>query len=159
MGDPMDRHWHPLLIAVLLLTAVAAGCTKSTTSRTAAPSASNRASTTAAGASRLAPPWVVGVTLKEFALTPTVTIAHAGPVTFDARNLGKIKHELVVLRRIRAHERDWGFCTAAHAAIRHLQTEHVVVERNHSIGLENIDTDVTKLRTHRHRRSPLLIAV
>ena len=98
MGDPMDRHWHPLLIAVLLLTAVAAGCTKSTTSRTAAPSASNRASTTAAGASRSAPPWVVGVTLKEFALTPTVTIAHAGPVTFDARNLGKIKHELVVLR-------------------------------------------------------------
>jgi len=98
MGDPMDRHWHPLLIAVLLLTAVAAGCTKSTTSRTAAPSASNPASTTAAGASRSAPPWVVGVTLKEFALTPTVTIAHAGPVTFDARNLGKIKHELVVLR-------------------------------------------------------------
>jgi len=33
------------------------------------------------------------VSLREFALTPTVAIAHAGPVTFAARNLGKAKHE------------------------------------------------------------------
>jgi uncharacterized cupredoxin-like copper-binding protein len=94
----MARHWHPLALAVLLLTAVAAGCAKSTTDRAAAPSASNPSSTPATGASRSAPPWVVGVTLKEFAVTPTVTIARAGPVTFTARNLGKTRHELVVLR-------------------------------------------------------------
>ena len=93
----MDRPWRPLALALLLLTVVAAGCTKSTTNQ-AAPSASNPGSTTAAGAGRSAPPWVVGVTLKEFALTPTVMIAHAGPVAFAARNLGKTKHELVVLR-------------------------------------------------------------
>jgi uncharacterized cupredoxin-like copper-binding protein len=94
----MDRHWYPLAIAALLLTAVAAGCTKSTTTKAAAPSASNPSSTPATGASRSTPPWVVGATLKEFAVTPTVTVARAGTVTFAARNLGKIKHELVVLR-------------------------------------------------------------
>lgn len=95
----MDRPWHPLALAVLLLTAVAAaaGCTKSTTNQ-AAPSASTPSGTTAAPVSRSAPVWVVGVTLKEFAVTPTVTIARAGPVTFAARNLGKTRHELVVLR-------------------------------------------------------------
>ncbi len=92
MGEPMDRPWRPLRrplpIAVLLLTAVAAGCTRSTTPP----------STPTTGASQPAPPWVVGVTLKEFTVTPTVTVAHAGPVTFAARNLGTAKHELVVLR-------------------------------------------------------------
>jgi uncharacterized cupredoxin-like copper-binding protein len=94
----MARGWHPLALAVLLLTAVAAGCTKSTTNPTAAPSASNPSGTPAAGASRSAPPWLVGVTLKEFAVSPTATTAQAGPVAFAARNLGKAKHELVVLR-------------------------------------------------------------
>ena len=93
----MARPWYPLALAVLLLTAVAAGCTKSTTNQ-AAPSTSNPSGATAAGAGRSAPPWVVGVSLKEFAVTPTVTVAHAGPVAFAARNLGKAKHELVVLR-------------------------------------------------------------
>jgi uncharacterized cupredoxin-like copper-binding protein len=88
----MAPRRRPLPIAVLLLAVVAAGCAKPTTNPTPPPG------TTAAGASRSAPAWVVGVTLKEFALTPTRTVAQAGPVAFAARNLGKAKHELVVLR-------------------------------------------------------------
>ena len=97
MGELVARHWHRLALAVLVLTAVAAGCTRSTTNHVA-PSAANPSGTSASGVSRSASSWVVGVTLKEFALTPTVTIAHAGPVTFAARNLGRTKHELVVVR-------------------------------------------------------------
>lgn len=97
MGEPMARGWHPLALTLLLQTAVATGCTKSTTNQAAA-SASRPSSAPVAGAGRSAPPWLVGVTLKEFALTPTVPIAQAGPVTFAARNLGEAKHELVVLR-------------------------------------------------------------
>jgi len=40
----------------------------------------------------------VGVTLKEFTLTPRPTTARSGQVTFTVRNVGKLKHEFVVLR-------------------------------------------------------------
>jgi hypothetical protein len=71
----MARPWHPLALAGLLLTAVAAaGCTRSTTSQ-AAPRASHLSGTPAPGASQATPAWVAGVALKEFALSPAVMIA------------------------------------------------------------------------------------
>lgn len=40
----------------------------------------------------------VTVTLKEFTLKPSVTTVPAGNVAFTARNVGKIKHEMVIIK-------------------------------------------------------------
>ena len=47
----------------------------------------------------------VKVTVKEFSLKPAATIASAGKVTFAVQNVGRVDHELVVLRTTRAASR------------------------------------------------------
>jgi uncharacterized cupredoxin-like copper-binding protein len=44
----------------------------------------------------------VGVTLKEFKLTPSVKSIPSGKVTFLAKNTGKLKHELAIVRTDKA---------------------------------------------------------
>lgn len=45
-----------------------------------------------------ATPGKIGVSLKEFSVTPTATQAPAGRVSFNVKNIGTIPHEMVVIR-------------------------------------------------------------
>jgi uncharacterized cupredoxin-like copper-binding protein len=65
---------------------------------TPATNATAPAQTAKAPATPAAPAGQVGVTLKEFTLTPAPATAAAGKVTFKVRNTGAVQHEFVVLR-------------------------------------------------------------
>ena len=84
-----------LLIAAVNLLVVADKLDKKST--TAAPAA---AATPAAPAASAAPALGhnVGISMKEFSITPDVRQAANGRVTFNVRNDGRIKHEFVVLK-------------------------------------------------------------
>jgi uncharacterized cupredoxin-like copper-binding protein len=83
------------LVAVLLL---AGGSDKSSPNAAAPPASQPTTATPAATAKPAAAARSVGVTLKEFTLTPQPTTARAGKVTFTVRNSGAIQHEFVVIR-------------------------------------------------------------
>jgi uncharacterized cupredoxin-like copper-binding protein len=73
--------------------------TRSATAVTGAGAAAATGSTTAAGTTAAAAlPHKVGVKLAEFSVSPTVTTAGSGKVTFNVQNAGKITHEFVVIR-------------------------------------------------------------
>lgn len=86
-----------LLIAVVNLIAVAAKLGSKDKATTPTAAAAAPASTKAA-----APATALGhsanVSLKEFSVTPSVTKAAAGKVTFHVHNTGSITHEFVVIR-------------------------------------------------------------
>jgi uncharacterized cupredoxin-like copper-binding protein len=87
-----------LLIAGANLVAVAVKLDgKNSTPAVAQPVAASSA-TAAAGAAAPAVAHTVGISLKEFAINPTVSQAAAGKVTFSVRNAGKVMHEFVVVK-------------------------------------------------------------
>ena len=55
-----------------------------------------------AAAAAPAPAARIGVTLKEFTVSPTPATGRAGTVTFRVRNAGAVRHEFVVLRTNKA---------------------------------------------------------
>jgi uncharacterized cupredoxin-like copper-binding protein len=77
-------RWLSLISVAALL--VAMGCSKS-----AAPSAAAEAGTGASSGEDVA------VTLQQWSITPTVTAAPAGSVTFNVSNSGTVPHEFVVM--------------------------------------------------------------
>ena len=73
----------------------AAGCGNISNAQTPPP-----ATTQAAAPSPAAAPakGTVDVTLKEYSIAPSATTVDHGRVTFDVKNAGAMKHELVILR-------------------------------------------------------------
>lgn len=96
-----QRSWgifafFALLIAVANLIAVATKLDGKSSTSAAAPAAA--AAPAPATATPAPVPGKVGVTLKEFTVSPSPAQAPAGKVTFNVANGGSVKHEFVVLR-------------------------------------------------------------
>ena len=86
----------PTLIAALLSVAALTGCGDEEAAEEAVATAEQEA-TQAAGDEGAAPAGAINVDLAEWSVRPAKGSAEAGKVTFNARNVGEVPHELEVI--------------------------------------------------------------
>lgn len=88
MNNRPIRHVASLA-AISAVALIAVGCGSSSSSSSSSTTATT---STSAGASQIT------VDMTEMKITPTPTSAAAGKVTFDVSNVGKITHEMVLIK-------------------------------------------------------------
>ena len=104
----MTKRWIIVAgIAAALVAIAAFGAACKSSKKSTSPTAT-RAAATATGASRQTPKSIqpstpqagaqVQVRLAEYSVTPDLTSAAAGAITFDAKNIGSTNHEFMIIK-------------------------------------------------------------